>query len=433
MLKKTGIVVGLLGVLALSSFLMSCGSGSDRPTGVLYAVSQSLENVSSYSLDLASGELSLITNDMAPTCADTSCGSPTAISLDPTGATAFVLGQNAISAFTVNSDGSLSQPTTAATLQSGQIAQAEATTAAGDMMFVISTVANPTNCTTDGGYNPAASNCPAISVFSTKAGSTTVTPTGNNCAVLNGPCPYSLSRVPTGVSVLTLTLSGGATQTVLFVSSNHDLTSFHNDSEVSMFFVDSSGNLTEQSASPYSAQAPNPLSVFGVNTNPAGQPTLGGVFVYVGSQAAVAGSVSGFEVCTQVDANCSSGDVQNENLRVAVMPTTVGEKPVAMIADPTNTFLYIACYYGNNIYGFKMTPSTGALTPLNPGLRPTGTGPVSMAIHPSNNNSNEFLYVANNTASTLVGYSVNLTSGDLGNPMAPVIFTSGNPYGLAGR
>lgn len=105
MLKKTGFVVALLCMFALSALLMSCGSGSDRPAGILYVVSQSLANVSSYAVDLGSGDLSLITNNLADTCADTSCGLPLGISLDPTGATAFVLSQGAISGFTVHSDG----------------------------------------------------------------------------------------------------------------------------------------------------------------------------------------------------------------------------------------------------------------------------------------------------------------------------------------
>ena len=431
MLKKTGVVVALLGLFALSALLMSCGSGSSRPSGILYVVSQSLANVSSYAVDLGSGDLSLITNNLADTCADSSCGGPLTISVDPTGATALVLSQNAISGFTVNSDGSLSKPTAAATMQTGQTAVAMSSTVAGDMLFVISVgAATPQDCTLDGGYVQD-SDCPAISVYSTKSGSTSVTLTGNVCQALNGPCPYSLSRIPTAVSVITFSFNGGSPQTMLFVTSNLDLTDAHNDSELSVFLVDSSGNLTKQSASPYSAQAPNPLSVLAVNTNPPDQ-NIGGVFVYVGSQAAVSGSVSVFEVCTQVQGPCTAGDVQNENLAVVGKPTTVGQNPIAMLADPTNTFLYIVCNVGNNVNAFKMNTSTGVLTAQGK-QQPTGAGPVALAMHPSDNNSNEYLYVSNNGASTLSGYIVDLTSGDLSTPLAPVIFPPGNPYGIAGR
>ncbi|HTR26361.1 MAG TPA: beta-propeller fold lactonase family protein [Terriglobales bacterium] len=434
MLKKTGVVMAVLGIATLNTFLMSCGSGSNRPSGLLYVVSQSLSNISSYAVNLNNGNLSLITNNLADTCADSSCGLPLTMSLDPSGATAFVLSQGAISGYTVNSGGSLSQPTTAATMPSGQTALAMASTAAGDMMAVISTGGpNPTDCLQNGqAYDPNTNDCPLISIYSTNPGSTSVTLTGNECSALSGPCPYVLSRMPTSVSILNFTFPNQPSKTLLLVSSNHDLTSAHNDSEVSMFFVDSSGNLTEQSSSPYSAQAPNPLSVKAVNTNPSGQ-NIGGVFVYVGNQAAVTGSVSSWEVCTQADSVCSQQDVDNGNMRAIGKVMSVGQNPTSILVDPTNTFMYVACYVGNNVYAFRMTTGTGILTALSPALEPTGAGPVALAMHASVNNTNEFLYVANNTASTISGYTVNLTSGALSNPMAPFIFTPGNPYGIAGR
>ncbi|MGA7683580.1 MAG: hypothetical protein WCC32_12790 [Terriglobales bacterium] len=411
-MKKTGLVVALVGIFALSALLMSCGSGDSRPSGLLYVVSQSLNNVSSFSVDLSSGEISLISEDLANTCPpSTTCGLPTAISVDPTGATAFVLGQQAITSFTVNSDGTLSSPTLAATIPSGLSALAMTPTAAGDMLFVIAAPASP-----------SLTNEPQVLVYGTKAGSTAVT------QLTETP----LSRVPTGLSVTTFTFPNQAAETLLFVSSNVDLNSPPNDSELSMFMVDSSGNLSEQSGSPYTAQAPNPISVLAVNTNPPQQNT-GGVFVYVGSQAAVTGSVSSWEVCTQVNSACTQGDVTNQNLAVTGKVTTVGQNPFAMLVDPTNSFLYISCNVGNNLYGFKMTTSTGALTPLAPPLEPTGSGPVALAMHPSSNDSNEFLYVSNNAASTISGYTVDVTTGNMSNPMAPVIFTPGNPYGVAGR
>ena len=68
-----------------------------------------------------------------------------------------------------------------------------------------------------------------------------------------------------------------------------------------------------------------------------------------------------------------------------------------------------------------------------PPLEPTGLEPVALAIHASNNTTNEYLYVSNNAASTISGYTVNVTSGALSSPMAPLIFTPGNPYGMVGK
>src|SRR5271166_3217379 len=105
MSKKTGFVVALVGMCALSVLLVSCGSSSSRPSGLLYVLSQAESNITSYSIDLNNGNLSQISSNLPATGA-----LPLSISLDPSGATAFVLNQGSISGYTVGSDGSLSGP-----------------------------------------------------------------------------------------------------------------------------------------------------------------------------------------------------------------------------------------------------------------------------------------------------------------------------------
>jgi hypothetical protein len=355
MSKRTGVVVAVLGMCALSLFLASCGSSSNRPTGLLYVVSQAENNVSSYAIDLNNGNLSLITENMVSTCPSAPCGIPLTISLDPTAATAFVLNQNSISGYTVGSNGSLSAPTTVANLSQTALAMTRDT--AGDFLFVISVSATtPTDCPSPStGFGP---DCPLVTVFSTKPGSTTAT--------LVESLP--LSRVPTALSAITFTPPGAtAAETLLFVTSNLDLTSMHNDNQLSVYAVDASGNLTEQPNSPYTTQV-NPGVVLAVNTNPVAQ-TTGGVFVYVGSQGAVTGSVSAFQVCTQISSgtvSCTQPDVTNNLLISVGTPVSVGMNPRAMLADPSNSFLYIACTGSNSVYGFHMTTGTGLLTPLTP-------------------------------------------------------------------
>src|SRR4030088_2590827 len=143
MSKKIGGVVALAALCALSLFLVNCGSSSSRPSGLLYVLTQGSNgtgnNVSSFAIDLRSGNLSLI-NSNASTCkpAGGSCGLPLNIVLDPTGAAAFVLNQGVpcqqdpttkkcvvdknnmptvsvpptIYPYTVGSDGTLSSPGT---------------------------------------------------------------------------------------------------------------------------------------------------------------------------------------------------------------------------------------------------------------------------------------------------------------------------------
>src|SRR5580704_12505824 len=103
MSKKIGGVVALVSLCALSLFLLNCGSSSSRPSGVLYVLTQGNNgignNVTSFSIDLGSGALSLV-NSNASTCPTLAtektpqpCGNPLSILLDPSGATAFVLNQ----------------------------------------------------------------------------------------------------------------------------------------------------------------------------------------------------------------------------------------------------------------------------------------------------------------------------------------------------
>src|SRR5277367_924235 len=142
MSKILSVAVALAGVCALSSFLLSCGSSSSRPSGALYVLTQGSSgqgnNVSSFAMDLDTGNLALI-NSNASTCPTMAtnnntnpCGLPVQIVLNPAGSAAFVLDQGAppcptcspvsnsniapaVYPYTEHSDGSLSSPGTGIT------------------------------------------------------------------------------------------------------------------------------------------------------------------------------------------------------------------------------------------------------------------------------------------------------------------------------
>lgn len=426
MSKRLGVVVAVLGMCALSLFLVNCGSSSSRPAGLLYVLSQQEDNVSSYSIDLDTGFLDLITENLPSTCPTSStCGSPVSISLDPTDATAFVMNQFSISGYTVNSDGSLSAPTTVATFSTSPAEPALAMTrdAAGAFLFVISPGVLPS--ASDCGTPPVTdSTCPSIQVYTTSPGSTSATLASTSL----------LDRIPTGLSVITFTPQGASSPvTLLFVTSSQDLTQVHNDNELSVYAVSSTGQLTEQQNSPYTTEI-NPLVALAVNTTPAGQPGNGGIFVYVGNQGPVTGSVSVFQVCTQVQQNsiCTPQNVSELQLIPVGNPTTVGILPTAMIVDPTNSFLYVSCGGQNAIYGFHMVTGTGLLTPLTPATVQTGGTPVSLAMHPNYNAGAQFLYVSNQTGSSVSGFNLAATTGTLSNPQT-VLFPPGEPAGIAAK
>jgi hypothetical protein len=424
MSKKISFVVALAAICALSLFLLNCGSSSSRPSGLLYVVTQGINsqgvitglgnNVSSFSIDDNNGNLTLI-NYNASTCPTQAtesnpepCGIPLQILLDPTDKVAFVLDQGGIFAFTVNSDGSLSAPMpalppSAPALPGTPIAMTR--DAAGQFLFVINEGSGPsaTNCQ----YLPPSYpniQCASISVFAMQPGSTSLTEAPGS--------PYAVGRIPSALSVITYP-GPTSTMEVLYVTFNVD-PALHNDSTLSAYSVDSSGTLADlRPDSPY-VTATDPISVLAVNTTPAGEST-GGVFVYVGSQANQSGALSVFQVCPAGNSGCQA------NQLVAVgTPTSLGQNPVAMLVDPTNSFLYVVCYVSSQIYGYRINTTTGALVSQSPPSQPTGSQPVSMAMHPSVSDTGEFLYTSNSGQSNITGFAVSTTTGSMSS-LPPVI------------
>jgi hypothetical protein len=473
MSKKTGGIFAFLGLLGLSVFLLSCGTKVSRSSGLLFVVSQGSNQVSSYAIDQSTGNLSFLKTG-ASTCATASCGFPLDILLDPTNAVAFVLNQGvfnpgdptqnppipdsgvvpSIYGYTLNSNGSLTSagdltttappppsspcdlpppnpPSQGAFLRCDQ-AVAMTRDAAGKFLFVVT----QGNQNLPQLYPPNQLPLPPqLYVFSTQPGSTKLTLIGNPCPT--GPaCPKPLTRIPTSVaSSITVSVpdpnnpSVTLTGPLLYVASNKDLSPNHIDSSVSEYIVDqSSGTATELTGSPYvTTPGIAPSSVLAVDTNPPGANT-GGLFVYVTNQTT--NNVSAFQVCIVQDANCTLQNVQDATMTALVnSPFSVGQAPIALVADPTNNFLYVACETTNQVYAFRIGTATGKLSGLNPQFLGTGSFPIAMTMHPTGNFL--YLYVSNNASSNLSGFSVNTTSGALGNPTT--IIALGQPAGLVAK
>lgn len=477
MSKKIGVVVAFVGLCALTLLLLNCGSSSSRPAGVLYVLTQGTtdqgnpgegNNVSSFAMDLDSGNLALV-NSNASTCPTPAtitntnpCGLPVDILLDPAGAAAFVLDQGAppcptctpginspiapaIYPYTVNSDGSLSAPGTALTWITNtysDTALAMVRDAAGQFLFVIDEGSfpapgypNPTPFASCPHAPTAAYDvCPSISVFAMS---------GSSTPALAGGSPFYLSKIPTALSAITFTPLGSTTaQEFLFVTNKEDICSQncippspHNDNTVSVYNVSSSGTLTEQPNSPYAIAAIGPSSVLAVNTNSAGENNAGGLFVYVG-QGIGQGAVFPFQVCTASNlTNCPSANYELVPLATCpqvscdVPASSAGQNPVGMVADPTNSFLYVVSEGSSQVFGFKINATAGTLTTLGPPNLPTGSQPVSMALHPSINNTGQFLYTSNSNSTNITGFTLNTTNGSMSSPIT--VTAPAAPSGMA--
>lgn len=487
MLKKIGGVIVLAGICALSVFLLNCGSSSFRPTEELYVLTQGSSglgnNVASFGIDLESGNLTYI-NSYATTCPilatptnTNPCGLPVDILLDPTGNVAFVLDQGApacpsctpatnypfapaIYPYTVASNGSLLPPGAAVNWTCTNVPTPPACTgedtavamvrdAAGQFLFVIDQglSPSPTNCPAVGTLNPSDPQyhgCPSISVFAMQPGKTTLKLASGTT---NGGSPFYLSKTPTALSAITFTPPGSTTaQELLFVTNNYDLCtlgcsspSVPNDNTVSVYAVNSDGTLTEQLNSPYTITAADPVSVLAVNTLPANVGAIGGLFVYVG-QGAGGGALFPFQVCWVVGvAPCDTTEAVVDHLlfplttcptpSCQVPPSAAGVNPVQMLVDPTNNFLYVLSEGSNQVFGFTIGTTTGELTAQPVPYQPTGTLPVSMALHPSVFNLGQYLYTSNSASSNITGFTLSTTSGVMLNPIT--VIAPAAPSGMA--
>jgi hypothetical protein len=484
MSKKIGGVVALVGLCALSLFLVNCGSSSSRPSGVLYVLTQGNNsvgnNVSTFAMDLNSGGLSLV-NSNASTCPTPAtgtnpnpCGLPVDILLDSTGAKAFVLDQGAppcpactpgennpippaIYPYTVGSDGSLSAPGTAVNWtctgtgvsNCSDTATAMVLDAAGHL-FVIDYGSSPTpGYPTPTAASPSCPHvptgpydvCPSISVFTMTSGTLTLA---------NGS-PFYLSKIPSALSAIAFTPPNSTTpQELLFVTNNQDICSQncvapspHNDNTASVYSVSSTGTLTEQPNSPYAVAAVNPISVLAVNTNLVTPPNSGGLFVYVGNEDPNGGHLYPFEVCTAIDpGNCTQQQIEQNlmfplrtcpDVSCDVPPSSAGQSPIAMVVDPTNKFLYAVAKGSSQVFGFTIEPGSGKLTALSPSPNlPTGSHPVAMAFHPTVNNTGQFLYTSNSGSTNISGFTLSTTSGVMNALPSPTATTT-TPSGMTAR
>lgn len=393
MSRKTGGIVVLILMLVLSIFLLNCGSSNSRPSGVLFVTSAGASVVQSFAINLGNGDLSQL-NTSAPTGS-----APSKILLDPTGTVAYVLntGSNSISPYTVNKDGSLSKAGDVSVPGTGATSMAR--DSSGQFLFVV---------TTGGGVSPQ------LVVFGAQPGSTNLTLDTQT----------ALTRLPTAVAAITVTANDPPNQTketLIYVTSDKDLVA-HNDNTLSEYIVDSSGNVTEETA------GGSPITV---GTLPSAVLPLftqaNNLFVYVADDQPD-NNIRAFQVCTTVSSGCSSSDVTNARMTAIGSPVPTGLSPADMISDATRSFLYVANSGSNSVSSFRINPANGALTTLNPQTVSTGSTPVALVLHPNG----EFLYIANSGSGSgegsVSGFTVNLTSGSLSGGIQ--ISTSAQPEGL---
>ena len=78
---------------------------------------------------------------------------------------------------------------------------------------------------------------------------------------------------------------------------------------------------------------------------------------------------------------------------IAGSPFATGTDPANVAVDPSGKFAYVANGDFDNVSGYRINPSTGALKAIAGSPFPAGDNPRSVAVDPSG----KFAYVANLT------------------------------------
>jgi len=393
--------VWLLGLAVLISIglLVACGSNYNSASdGLVLVGSQGSNQIQTFSFNLNTGHASGIGNPPSTT------DQPAAIVVDPAGAYAYVIVGKAIQPFKVNSGGTL---TAAGDPVSDPNPLALSMDAAGKFLFVAE------------GNGGALVNAYAIS---SGGGLTLATPTFTLPSTALVPNIVAVASTPTVFPPVGI---NGVQNAVCSVPENNPPNSqylYAVDSVnyvVWQFTVDTStgalGNPVGTVAVPSFETEAVPA---GIAVDPCDR------FVYV--SGSLHNKVSAYTICTAVSLTCPLANgtlVDVPGSPFALAGSANGAGP--LVVDPFGNNVYVLGTLSNTVSPLKISPASGALTPMSPATIVTGSQPKAIAIRADDN----WLFVTNFTSANVSQYSVTPSTGAL-NAEAP-IDTETYPFGVA--
>jgi len=350
-----------------------------------------------FSLDLGNGEMTQVNNADGPPTP----GAATAVVLDPAGAFAYVIvtqnseitpSSTGIATYQVESDGKLSS-VIGVTPMTNPVALA--IDSAGKFLFV----ANGTEGTVSAfsiGSNASLTSVGVVSLpiqpggQPPNASALAVTPTV--FPALNAPCS---THIP-------------PTSEDLYVTDYLNNLVFN-------YQVTSTGALSLVQTGGSTRGVPTGTEPNGVAVDPCNR------FVYVGNSV---GSVSAYTICSAVSLpECQFADYSL--LPVAGSPYNSGNGAGPLTVDAYANFLYVLATNSNAVYGYKISSTNGALTPLTPAFVATNSFPTSIAIR----SDDSFMFVANFNSANLSEYGITPFTGAL--TPQPTVTAFPLPWGVA--
>jgi 6-phosphogluconolactonase (cycloisomerase 2 family) len=434
MRKSLGWTAGILTLVAIGVTIACSGKYSAQNNGLIVVPSRADNVVQTFSLNLSNGGVSQINNPSFPF----QNGLFDAVVLHPTLSVAYMLilqdptlansiecnnmpppETACIAVSQIASDGKAAAPTmvsfnTEGASCSGVVPVAMAVDSAGKYLFVADSVTS--------------GSCPgAVSVFSIDSagnlteisGSPFVLPTqpGGQTASASAlavtptiyPNQYAVCQQQAGPSTENLYVTDSVNYVVLNYSVNL-----------------SSGALTlvPPTTSP---DAPTGVATGAVPSGVAVDPC--NRFLYVANEQG--NTVSAYMICSAVSINLNC-PVANFSLNaVANSPFATGYAPGPLAVDAYGNFLYVVATGSSYINAFRMSSSTGALSPITPATYALSTalGQISGANSIAIRNDDSFLFVANSNSETLSEFGVVPSTGTL-SPLGAVS-TFNYPSGVA--
>lgn len=481
-MSKRFWLLGLAGLI-LVGLLLGCGSTyKSSADGLVLVGSQGSNVIQSFSFNLNTGHVATISNPPATT------GQPTVMTVDPAGTFVYVASsvnctpnlsgnaaftnvsltgafQSVITAYKVNSDGTLNSKASPQYLQGSpsypatdtntpplpefpSCGLADDTTNAnpgnpiaqlsfdssGKFLFVATLTAAVTYSYTDN-TNPQSpvnqsqtAGLPSQVLTFSVGGDGTLTPVPGNFTLtppVGGQAPNFVALSPTAMKFPSAGING--TQNSVCSPGNNPPTSeflYALDSVNYLVWEFSVNTGTGALSSPV-MNAPVPFFVTdsvpaGIAVDPCDR------FVYV--SGSFHNKISAYTICTtvQLPAPCPSADgslvpVPGSPFSISGSANSLGP----LVVDPFGNNVYVVGTVSNTVSGFKISPVTGALTPLNPATVATGSAPKSIAIRGDDN----WLFVTNYSSASVSQYSITPATGNLS--VVSPITTDNQPWGIA--
>jgi|HubBroStandDraft_6_1064221.scaffolds.fasta_scaffold53707_2 6-phosphogluconolactonase (cycloisomerase 2 family) len=400
-----------IAVLISIALLVACSSKYSTSNNGLVVVSTQEDAVmQTFSLDLGNGHVTQINNVNGPP----TNGVPTAVVLDPAGAYAYVLETQSVNvnmsatgvqAFAVASDGKLASGTSRALNPVGSVPVvpvAMVIDSGGKFLFVADAAT---------GSVPGAVSVLAIgsggsltevpnSPFRLPAETGGIVPSASALAVTPTVYPPAFALCSPNVPPTTENLY--VTDSVNYLVLNYS--------------VSSSGALTlvPTSSTP---GVPTGTVPSGVTVDPCNR------FVYV-SNGQPNNSVSAYTVCYATSfPTCPQADFSLHE--VSGSPFPAANSPGPLLVDRFANFLYVVDTGESAISAYRISTTTGSLSPLTPATIATNSFPTSIAIR----SDNTWMFVTNLNSLNISEYAITPSSGGL-TPQPP-IQTDNFPWGIA--